>query len=89
MEDMYGREISIEQSIIGSCKEVNLMRKGLKPKRPWAELKAILEKNSSKMNRRKDKCERLPCGREHNLDRLFYGKRRILSAQETIQENCK
>ena len=44
MEDIYGREISIEQSIIGSCKEVNLMRKGLKPKRPWAELKAILEK---------------------------------------------
>ena len=44
MEDMYGREISIEESIIGSCKEVNLMRKGLKPKRTWDELKAIMAK---------------------------------------------
>ena len=43
MEDMYGREISIEKSIIESCKEVNLMRKGLKPERTWRELKAILE----------------------------------------------
>lgn len=44
MEDMYGHEISIEKSLIESCKEVNLMRKGLKPKRTWDELKAILEK---------------------------------------------
>ena len=44
MEDINGREISITESIIGSCKEINLMRKGLKPKRTWEELKAIMEK---------------------------------------------
>lgn len=44
MEDIYGRETSIAESIIGSCKEINLMRKGLKPKRTWDELKAIMEK---------------------------------------------
>ena len=44
MEDKYGREISIAESIIGSCKEINLMRKGLKPKRTWDELKAIMAK---------------------------------------------
>ena len=44
MEDMYGREISIEESLIQACKEINLMRKGLKPKRTWDELKAILER---------------------------------------------
>ena len=38
------RYISIEQSIIDSCKEIKLMEAGLMPKRTWAELKAKLEK---------------------------------------------
>ena len=32
------RYISVEQSIIQACHEVNLMRAGLKPKRTLAEL---------------------------------------------------
>lgn len=32
MEEKYERYCSIEESIIEACKEVNLMRKGLKPK---------------------------------------------------------
>ena len=38
------RYISIEQSIIDSCKEIKLMEAGLMPKRTWAELKAELER---------------------------------------------
>ena len=38
------RYISIEQSIIDSCREIKLMEAGLMPKRTWAELKAKLEK---------------------------------------------
>lgn len=37
------RYISIEQSIIESCKEIKLMQAGLLPKRTWDELKAKLE----------------------------------------------
>ena len=32
MEEKYERYCTIEESIIESCKEINLMRKGLKPK---------------------------------------------------------
>ncbi len=32
MEEKYERYCTIEESIIEACKEVNLMRKGLKPK---------------------------------------------------------
>lgn len=38
------RYISIEESIIESCKEIKLMQAGLMPKRTWDELKAKLEK---------------------------------------------
>lgn len=38
------RYISIEESIIQSCKEIKLMQAGLMPKRTWDELKAELEK---------------------------------------------
>ena len=38
------RYISIEESIIQSCKEVKLMQSGLMPKRTWDELKSELEK---------------------------------------------
>ena len=38
------RYISIEQSIIDSCREIKLMEAGLMPKRTWDELKAKLEK---------------------------------------------
>ena len=37
------RYISIEESIIQSCKEIKLMQAGLMPKRTWDELKAELE----------------------------------------------
>lgn len=37
------RYISIEQSIIDSCKEVREMEAGRLPKRTWDELKAKLE----------------------------------------------
>jgi len=39
------RYCTIEESIIQACKEVNLMRKGLKPKRTLDELWAKLEKD--------------------------------------------
>ena len=39
------RYCTIEESIIESCKEVNLMRKGLKPKRTLDELWAKLEED--------------------------------------------
>ena len=46
MAEKSERYCSIEQSIIESCKEINLMRKGLLPKRPlnelWAELDKVL-----------------------------------------------
>ena len=38
------RYISIEQSIIDSCKEIREMEAGLMPKSTWDELKAELEK---------------------------------------------
>ncbi len=38
------RYISVEQSIIQACQEVNLMRAGLKPKRYWRDAMAELEK---------------------------------------------
>ena len=38
------RYISVEQSIIQACHEVNLMRAGLKPKRYWRDAMAELEK---------------------------------------------
>lgn len=37
------RYISIEQSIIDSCKEIREMEAGRLPKRSWDELKAKLE----------------------------------------------
>lgn len=55
------RYISVEQSIIQACHEVNLMRAGLKPKRTlnelWEELDkemALIKKedNSEKINRK-------------------------------------
>ena len=42
-EEKYERYCSIEESIIQACKEVNLMRKGLLPKRNWRDLWAELE----------------------------------------------
>lgn len=42
--DKDERYISVEQSIIQACHEVNLMRAGLKPKRDWREAMAQLEK---------------------------------------------
>ena len=45
MEEKYERYCTIEESIIQACKEVNLMRKGLKPKRTLDELWAKLEKD--------------------------------------------
>ena len=39
------RYCTIEESIVEACKEVNLMRKGLKPKRTLDELWAKLEKD--------------------------------------------
>lgn len=45
--DKEERYISVEQSIIQACHEVNLMRAGLKPKRTlnelWEELKKELD----------------------------------------------
>jgi len=38
------RYISVEQSIIQACNDVNLMRAGLKPKRNWREAMAQLKK---------------------------------------------
>ena len=38
------RYISIEESIIQSCREIKLMQAGLMPKHTWEELKAELEK---------------------------------------------
>lgn len=38
------RYISIEESIIQSCKEVKLMQAGLMPKHTWDELKSELQK---------------------------------------------
>ncbi len=55
------RYISVEQSIIQACHEVNLMRAGLKPKRTLNELWEELDKemdlikkedNSEKINRK-------------------------------------
>jgi len=43
------RYISVEQSIIQACQEVNLMRAGLKPKRPLKELWEELEKEVALM----------------------------------------
>lgn len=38
MEEKYERYCTIEESIIEACKEVNLMRKGLLPKKSnWRE----------------------------------------------------
>ena len=42
--DKEERYISVEQSIIQACHEVNLMRAGLKPKRTLNELWDELEK---------------------------------------------
>ncbi|MBQ7199494.1 MAG: hypothetical protein IJS29_09545 [Selenomonadaceae bacterium] len=42
--DKEERYISVEQSIIQACHEVNLMRAGLKPKRTLNELWEKLEK---------------------------------------------
>lgn len=42
--DKEERYISVEQSIIQACHEVNLMRAGLKPKRDWREAMAQLQK---------------------------------------------
>jgi len=39
------RYISVEQSIIQACNDVNLMRAGLKPKRTLDELWEMLEKD--------------------------------------------
>ena len=58
------RYISVEQSIIQACHEVNLMRAGLKPKRYWRDAMAELEKevalieeedNSEEFNRKATK----------------------------------
>ena len=38
------RYISIEESIIQSCKEVKLMQAGLMPKQTWEEFKLELQK---------------------------------------------
>ena len=45
MEEKSERYCSIEESLIESCKEVNLMRKGLKPKRTLDELWEKLERD--------------------------------------------
>ena len=41
------RYCTIEESIIESCKEINLMRKGLLPERNWRDLWEELEKESA------------------------------------------
>ena len=43
-DDDGDRYISVEQSIIGSCKEIKEMIAGRKPKRTWAELEAKMKK---------------------------------------------
>ncbi len=49
--EKYERYISIEQSIIAACREVNLMQAGLKPKRTleelWEKLDEELAENKS------------------------------------------
>ena len=49
MEEKYERYCTIEESIIEACKEVNLMRKGLKPKKTLDELWAKLEEDLDKV----------------------------------------
>ena len=46
--DKDERYISVEQSIIQACNDVNLMRAGLKPERNWREAMAQLKKELDK-----------------------------------------
>lgn len=41
------RPCSISESIVQSCKEVNLMREGKQPKKTWKELREELKKMKS------------------------------------------
>ena len=40
---MEKRYISVEQSLIDSCKEVKAMREGKKPEHTWDELSAYID----------------------------------------------
>ena len=42
-DDDGDRYISVEQSIIGSCKEIKEMIAGRKPKRTWVELESKMK----------------------------------------------
>lgn len=53
------RYISVEQSIIQACQEVNLMRAGLKPKRYWRDAMAELKKEFEEYSDPDDEIQKL------------------------------